>query len=276
VMEDVARTISPKKTGSFSLTFSEIWAYRELLYFFVWKEIKIRYKQTAIGAAWAVLQPLITMLISWFLFGIVLKVDTGDLPYPIFAYSGLVIWTYFSTSLNQSSGSIVSNTNLLTKVYFPRILLPLASCLTGLLDYAIASVLLVILMLIFNLALSFWMLLFFIPLGLTVLLASGLGFWLSATSAKYRDVRIIIPFFVQLLLFVTPIMYPPSLLPPNVSWVVSINPLAAIVEAQRGFLLGTGITDWVPLGIAAIISVLLFLGGLWFFSRYDRELADVI
>jgi len=275
-MEDVVQTISPKKTGSFSRTFSDIWAYRELLYFFVWKEIKIRYKQTAIGVGWAVLQPLITMMISWFLFGIVLGVDTGDLPYPVFAFSGLVVWTYFSTSLNQSSGSIVQNTNLLTKVYFPRILLPLSNCLIGLLDYAIASVILVILMLIFNIALSFWMLLFFIPLILTLLLVSGLGFWLSATSAKYRDVRIIIPFFVTLLYFVTPVAYPDSLLPPEYAWVITLNPLASIVAAQRGFLLGTGLTDWAPLGIAAIISVLVFLGGILFFSRYERELADVI
>jgi len=276
VMEDVVQTISPKKTGSFSRTFSDIWAYRELLYFFVWKEIKIRYKQTAIGVGWAVLQPLITMMISWFLFGIVLKVDTGDLPYPVFAFSGLVVWTYFSTSLNQASGSIVQNTNLLTKVYFPRILLPLANCLIGLLDYAIASVILVILMLIFNIALSFWMLLFFIPLILTLLLVSGLGFWLSATSAKYRDVRIIIPFFITLLYFVTPVAYPASQLPAKYAWVITLNPLASIVAAQRGFLLGTGLTDWAPLGIAAIISILVFLGGILFFSRYERELADVI
>jgi lipopolysaccharide transport system permease protein len=276
VMEDVVQTISPKKTGSFSRTFSDIWAYRELLYFFVWKEIKIRYKQTAIGIGWAVLQPLITMMISWFLFGIVLKVDTDGLPYPIFAFSALVVWTYFSTSLNQASGSIVQNTNLLTKVYFPRILLPLSNCLIGLLDYAIASIILVILMLIFHIVLSFWMLLFFIPLILTLLLVSGLGFWLSATSAKYRDVRIIIPFFVTLLYFVTPVAWSGSQLPEQYQWVITYNPLAAIVKAQRGFLLGSGLTDWVPLGIAAIISILVFLGGILFFSRYERELADVI
>jgi len=276
VTEGEVRVINPRKTGSLGHMFSEIWSYRELLYFFVWKEIKIRYKQTAIGAAWAILQPLIAMAIFWFIFGIVLKIETGDVPYPIFAYSGLLIWTYFSSSLNQASGSIVANSHLLTKVYFPRILLPLASCLTGLVDYAIAAVMLLVLMLWFNIMPTLWILLIFVPLLLSILLASGLSFWLSAVSAKYRDVRYLIPFFVQLLLFVTPIIYPPSYLTGDMSWIVTLNPLASIVTAQRAFVLGSGVTDWAPLGISALIALLIFVGGLLYFFRYERELADVI
>jgi len=246
------------------------------LFFLVWKDVKIRYKQTAIGAAWAILQPLIAMAIFWAVFGMVLKVDTGGVPYPIFAYSGLLIWTYFSTSLNQASESLVANPHLLTKIYFPRVLLPLSLCLVGLLDYAIAGVMLIILMLYFNIMPSLWILLIFIPLVLSILLASGLSFWLSSVSAKYRDVRYIVPFFVQLLLFVTPIIYPPSYLTGNLSWILTINPLAPIINAQRSLVLGTGITDWVPLGISALIALLVFLGGLLYFARYERSFADVI
>ncbi|MBM4236862.1 MAG: ABC transporter permease [Euryarchaeota archaeon] len=270
------RVIDSRKTGSIGQILSEIWTHRELLYFFVWKEIKIRYKQTAIGAAWAILQPLIAMAIFWFIFGIVLNIQTDGIPYPIFAYSGLLIWTYFSTSLNLASGSIVANSQLLTKVYFPRILLPLALCLIGLLDYAIAAVMLIVLMLFFNMLPSIWIVLAFIPLLLSIILASGLSFWLSAISTKYRDVRYIVPFFVQLLLFITPIIYPPSYLSGDLSWVATVNPLAAIITAQRSFILGDGIVDWGPLGISTLICLLIFVTGILYFSRYEKEIADVI
>lgn len=274
-MEDKVTIIDPDKFGSARHTVSEVWTHRELLYFLVWKEIKIRYKQTAIGAAWAVLQPLLGMAIFWFI-AVILDIQTDNVPYPIFVFSGLVIWTYFSTALNQSSGSLTTNANLLTKVYFPRALLPLSICLTGLLDYAIASIVLVVLMLWFGILPTLWFPLVLIPLLLSVLLASGLGLWLSSVSAKYRDVRYIIPFFVQLLFFVTPIIYPPSFLTGEYSWVGTLNPLAAIVTSQRAFVLGTGVVDWMGLGFAAVISIAVFLGGLLYFSRYERALADVI
>jgi lipopolysaccharide transport system permease protein len=274
-MEEYVRIIDSRKTGSISRTLSEIWQGRELLYFLVWKDIKVRYKQTAIGAAWAILQPLLAMLIFWFVFGAILDVQTS-VPYPIFAYSGLVLWTYFSLSLNQSSDSIMSNIPLLTKVYFPRILLPLALCLVGLLDYAIATIMLVVLLFVFGIGLTWWILLIFIPLFLCIILVSGLGFWLSAVSAKYHDIKYIVPFFIQLLLFVTPIIYPPSSIPSYLSWVITLNPLAAIVDAQRAFVLGTGMTDWTPLGISALISVALFFFGLTYFTHYERQLADVV
>ena len=270
------RVISQRSTRSLRNTLSEIWANRELLYFFVWKEIKIRYKQTAIGATWAILQPLLTMLIFTAVFGMALGIKTGNVPYPIFVYSGLLLWIYFSTSVNNASSSIVSNAQLLSKVYFPRMLLPLSACLVGLLDFALASMILIVMMFYFNIAPTLWLLLIFLPLLLTMLLGAGLGFWLSAVSAKYRDVYYIVPFSIQLLLFASPVIYPPSLIGGSWSWILTINPLAGIINFQRAIVLGTGITDWAPLGISALIVVLIFLGGMIYFSHYEREIADVI
>lgn len=274
-MENKVRIINAKKTNSLGRTLNDIWVHRELLYFLIWKDIKIRYKQTAIGAAWAVLQPLFAMIIFWFVFGAVLKVDT-DVPYPLFAYSGLVLWIFFSSSLNNSTVSIMGNAHILSKVYFPRILLPFSQCLVGLLDYTVASAMLVILLLLFNVTITPWILLFFVPVLLSILLASGLSFWLSATSARYHDIRYVIPFFVQLMLFVTPIIYPASTIPPSLSWIVDVNPLAAIFDAQRAFFLGTGISDWTPLALSALVSLAAFFLGAFYFSRYEREMADVI
>lgn len=271
----VVTVIDPRRSISVRKTLQDIWAYRELLFFLVWKEIKIRYKQTAVGAAWAVLQPLIAMVIFTFVFKDTLGVET-DVPYPIFIYTGLVLWTYFSGTLNLASSCLINNQPLLTKVYFPRTLLPLSASLVGLVDYVIASVMMVILMLLFGVMPSLWFPLILVPLGLSFLLASGLGFWLSSVSAKYRDVRIIVPFFVQLLLFVTPILWPPSVTPGEVSWINLLNPLAAITEAQRSFAYGSGLVDWAPLGIAALISVAVFVFGLLYFNRYEKGLADVI
>ena len=270
------RVISQHSTRSLRNTLSEIWANRELLYFLVWKEIKIRYKQTAIGATWAILQPLLTMLIFTAVFGMALGIKTGNVPYPIFVYSGLLLWIYFSTSVNNASSSIVANAQLLSKVYFPRMLLPLSACLVGLLDFALASMILIVMMFYFNIAPTLWLLLILLPLLLTMLLGAGLGFWLSAVSAKYRDVYYIVPFSIQLLLFASPVIYPPSFVGADWSWVLTINPLAGIINFQRAIVLGTGITDWAPLGISALIVVLIFLGGMIYFSHYEREIADVI
>jgi lipopolysaccharide transport system permease protein len=215
------------------------------------------------------------MVIFWFVFGAVLDIQT-DVPYPIFAYSGLVIWYYFSGALTQSSSSVLNNSHLLTKVYFPRILLPLSFCLVGIVDYLIATAMLLVLMVFFGIMPTAWLLLLFIPFIMAVLLASGLGFWLSAVSAKYRDVKYITPFFVQLLLFVTPIIYPSTSIPPSLHWIITINPLAPIIEAQRAFVLGTGITNWAPLGFSLLISLAFFFFGVFYFAHRERQMADVI
>lgn len=258
-----------------TVNFSEIWSRRELLYFLVWKEVKIRYKQTSVGALWAVLQPLLTMLVFTVIFGGVAKIDTGGIPYPIFVYPGLLLWTYFASSITYSYSSMVANANLLTKVYFPRILLPLSACIVPLVDYCIAFVVLIGLMVYFQVAFTLSLALLLVTLLLTVLLACGLGFWLSAVSAKYRDVYFIVPFFVQLLLFATPIIYPLSLAG-NLQTLLYLNPLTGIITAQRDFVLGTPILDWTPLAISAVISVLVFVGGALYFTYYEREIVDVI
>ncbi len=274
-MPGIVRVIKPKRS-LFNIDLKEIWAYRELLYFLAWKQIKIRYKQTALGAAWAILQPLLTMVIFSILFGELLGVSSDGVPYPIFAYSGLIIWTYFSVSLTQASTSLVANSNLVSKVYFPRLLLPMSSCLAGLLDYAIASIVLVGLMFYFNVFPTMWIILMPVLLLMALLLASGISFWLSAISVKYRDVQYAIPFFVQILLYATPIIYPISIISGKYSWILQLNPLTGIVTTHRAIILGSTAIDWTSLGVSAIFIIIIFLWGLVYFKNYEREFADVI
>jgi len=273
--ENKVRIIRSKR-DIFDINFRELWSYRELLYYLTWKEIKIRYKQTALGAVWAIIQPLFTMVVFTLIFGNLAKMPSDGVPYPIFSYTGLMLWTYFSMSLTHSSTSLVMNSNLLSKIYFPRLLLPLSSCAVGLLDYGIASVILVILMFYFQIAPTFLILLILIPLLLSFLLASGLGFWLSAICVKYRDVQYAIPFFIQLLLFSSPIIYPVSITGNAYGWLLKLNPLTGIMTMQRACLLGTTIIDWATLGISTLITLLIFFSGLIYFKNYEREFADVI
>ncbi len=268
------RVIRPK-IGILDLGFSEIWAYRELLYFLVWKEIKIRYKQTVIGAAWAVLQPLLTMLIFTFLLGNLTHVPTDGIPYPAFAFAGLVLWTYFSNSVSTAANSLIVNANLVAKVYFPRALIPLTACITGLLDYAIATVILFGILVIYGVALTPMLLLLLLPIALMCLLTSGLALWLSAIDVKYRDVAYIVPFFVQLLLFATPILYATSFIPKSYAWIVYVNPLSGLLSLQRGIFLGTSV-DWVLVGVSTILAIVVFFTGMMYFRRYEKDIADVI
>ena len=217
------------------------------------------------------------MLIFTAVFGMALGIKTGNVPYPIFVYSGLLLWNTFSTSVNNASSSIVSNAQLLSKVYFPRMLLPLSACLVGLLDFALASMILIVMMFYFNIAPTLWLLLIFLPLLLTMLLGAGLGFGYRQSRAKYRDVYYIVPFSIQLLLFASPVIYPPSLIVEEACHeILTINPLSGIINFQRAIVLGTEITDWTPLGISALIVVLDIPGGMIYFSHYEREIADVI
>lgn len=267
--------ISKPKRGILGINLKELWSYRDLLYFFAWKEVKIRYKQTVLGVAWAVIQPLVTMVVFTLVFGGLAKMPSDGVPYAAFSYSGLVLWTYFSMSLTQSSASLLSNSNLLSKIYFPRILLPLSNCLVGLIDYAIASSILVVLLLYFHLSITAWILLVPLPLILCFFLASGIGFWLSAASVKYRDVRYVVPFFVQVLLFASPVIYPASLAKGRYSILLSLNPLSGIMTNQRAFILGSG-ADWGSLATATLVTLLIFGLGLAYFVRYEKEFADVI
>ncbi len=260
------------------LGLKDLWEYRELLYFLTWKQIKTKYKQTSIGIGWAILQPLVTTLIFATLLysggNPAFRTPEGIDPFA-FLFAGLMLWTFFSTALNGASMSMISNSTMITKIYFPRILLPLSLTIAGLLDYAIAWAIFLVIVIVSGTTLSLWMFFILVPLVLAFLLAAGLSFWLSAMSAKYRDVQYIVPFFITVLLFVSPILYPPTVIQ-NQKWLLYINPLSGIMQAQRFFIFGTPSMDWVMLGSAAILTLSIFFVGLLYFKAYERRLADVI
>jgi lipopolysaccharide transport system permease protein len=275
-MEDKNVTIVSSKKKASSLGLSDLWAYRELLYFLTWKDIKIRYKQTVIGAGWAIIQPLVTMVVFTLIFGGLAKIPSGGMPYAIFVYPTLILWIYFSSAVTNSSNSLIANSNLLSKVYFPRILIPMSACVIGLVDYAIAAVILIGLMAYFQVAPTVWIVFVLLPLVVTAILASGLGFWLSAISVKYRDIQYVVPFFVQILFFVSPVLYAGDLVPQQYSFLFNLNPLAGIMTAQRAMILGNASIDWFYFGLSFIISVTIFITGMLYFKRYERGMADVI
>ncbi len=258
------------------LNLRDLWDYRELLYFLVWRDIKVRYKQTALGAAWAVLQPFLTMLVFSVFFGRLANVPSDGIPYPIFTYTALLPWQLFAHALNESSNSLVSNERLITRVYFPRLVIPVSAVLAGLADFGIAFVLLIGMMFFFGIipTLAILTLPFFILLAIAAALSIGL--WLSALNVQYRDVRYVIPFLTQFWLFATPIAYPSSLVPePWRAW-YGLNPMAGVVEGFRWALLGrTGGT--APLLVVSVVIVgLLLASGLAYFRRMERTFADVI
>jgi lipopolysaccharide transport system permease protein len=258
------------------LNLKDLWEYRELLYFLVWRDIKVRYKQTALGAAWALLQPLLTMLVFTVFFGRLAKIPSDGIPYPVFSYTALLPWQLFAFALNESSNSLVTNKNLLTKVYFPRLIVPMASVFAGLVDFALAFVLLLGLMVIYHVTPTMaiaWLPVFLL---LTVATALSVGLWLSALNVKFRDVRYLIPFLTQFWMFATPVAYPSSLVPePWREW-YGLNPMAGVVEGFRWALLGKagnpGLLVWVS--IAAV--VLLLTGGLYYFRRTEATFADIV
>ncbi|MEI6795349.1 MAG: ABC transporter permease [Methanomassiliicoccales archaeon] len=271
---DKVKYIRPKGSR-LEFAFREIWEYRELLYFLVWKQIKTKYKQTAMGIGWAVLQPLLSMIIFTVIFSTLANIPTEGIPYAAFIYTTLILWTFFSTTLASGSMSMVSNANMISKIYFPRILLPLSLVIAGLLDYAIAFGLLIVLMLALSIPFTLWMVLIFIPLALTVVLSAGICFWLSALSANYRDVQYITPFFIQLLLFASPIIYSWNNVT-NYRWILEWNPLAGIMSMQRYLTFGHPMVPDALLITSTIICTLIFFGGMFYFKHYERQLADVI
>jgi lipopolysaccharide transport system permease protein len=255
----------------------EIWEYRELLYFLTWKQIKTKYKQTSIGIGWAILQPLLTTIVFTIIFGRLANIPSDGIPYEPFIYSTLILWTFFSVSLTSGSLSLVANASMVSKVYFPRILLPFSLVIAGLLDYAIAGAILVGIMVFYQVPFTLWSILLFIPLALTILLSAGMSFWLSALSAKYRDVQYIVPFFVSLLLFASPIIYPwSSVFSNSFKWILMWNPLAGIMTAQRFFVFGHPPFDFGLFGISVLVTMVIFITGLVYFKHYERQLADVI
>ena len=257
------------------LTLRDFWQYHELLQFLTWRDIKVRYKQTAMGAAWAVIQPLLIVLVFALFFGLLVGVPTDGLPFLIFYYCGILPWTFFANGVSFSSISLIGNANLLNKVYFPRIFIPAAIVAASLVDLLIASLILMTLVLYYGFVPTWYMLLLPGYLALTVLLTLGLGVWIAALTVKYRDIRHALPFILQLWMFLTPIIYPLSIVPEKWRGLVLINPLAGIVEGLRLTLLGRHL-NWAALALT-IFTVLSILGcGLYTFSRVERSMADVI
>lgn len=267
--------IKPSK-GFLNIDLKELWRFRELFLFLAWRDIKVRYKQTSLGIVWAILQPLLTMIIFSIFFGKVAGISSGKTPYPIFVYSGLLFWDYFSNSLISASSSLVSEQNIIQKVYFPKIIMPLASTLVFLLDFLFASIVLVGLMIYYHSFPTLVGVLLIIPsIIITFLSFSGLGLIFSSINVKYRDVRYALPFFIQLLVFLTPVIYPTSILGKH-QWLLYINPMSGVIETMRTGLLGIGTINWVVFGFSALISILLFLFGIFYFSKSENKFADII
>lgn len=254
----------------------ELWEYRELLYFLTWRDIKVRYKQTVLGAAWAVIQPLFMMLVFSLFFGKLAGVPSDGIPYPVFTFCGLLPWQLFSQSLTQASNSLVGSQNLITKVYFPRLIVPISAVLAGVVDFAIAFVMLLLMMFYFGIVPG-WRLLA-VPglLVLTVITALGVGLWLSALNVQYRDVRYTISFLVQFWLFATPVAYPSSIVPEKWRVLYGLNPMVGIVDGFRWALLGKPESPGVPLLMSMIVVFVLLAGGLYYFRRLEQQFADIV
>lgn len=263
--------------GWSSLNLSELWEFRELLYFFTWRDIKVRYKQTVMGASWAILQPLFTMVVFSIFFGKLAKMPSDGIPYPIFSYAALVPWTFFSNGISKSSNSLVGGSNLLKKIYFPRMALPISSILAGVVDFVLAFVVLLFMMYYYQIAPTINVL--WLPLLLVMALVSalGVGLWLSAMNVQFRDVRYIVPFIVQAWLFATPVVYPASLITdPFWQYVYALNPMVGVVEGFRWALLGTDTAPGPLIIISAVVSVILMVTGAFYFRRMERTFADVV
>jgi lipopolysaccharide transport system permease protein len=253
----------------------ELWDHGDLFYFLAWRDVKIRYKQTVLGAAWAILQPLLTMIVFTILFGRLAKVPSEGAPYAIFSYAGLLPWNFFSSAVTNSSNSLVNNTNLITKVYFPRLLVPTAAVGAALIDLAIAAAMLFVIMPIYGVEFHLSLLLFVPLVAMTAMIAAAAGIWTSALNVKYRDIRYALPFAIQTLMFVTPVIYPVNFLPPRWRWILNLNPLSGIIEGFRSAIFGRAF-DWSELTVSALITLALLAGAAYVFRKMEQEFADVI
>jgi lipopolysaccharide transport system permease protein len=281
----VANSAAPAKTPVlliappnrwWAIPFGELWSSRELLYFFVWRDIKIRYKQTAIGAAWAVLQPLLTMLVFSLFFGRLAHIPSGGLPYPVFYYSALLPWMYFAAALQNATNTIVENQRLITKVYFPRLTLPLSAVVSGLVDFGVSFLMFLVIMAYYRIkpgAAMLWLPLFLL---LAVLTALGVGLWLSALNAMYRDVRYVLPFLVQFWMFASPVAYASSLVPARWRWLYGLNPMAGVIEGFRWSLTGRGDPPGRMFVVSALVVVAVLLSGVGYFQKMETTVADVV
>ncbi len=263
-------------TGWVSLRLLELWEYRELLYFLIWRDIKVRYKQTLLGAGWAIIQPLFTMLVFSLFFGRLAKVPSDGIPYPLFSYTALVPWTFFAQGLTQSSDSLVGSANLIQKIYFPRLAIPVGTVCAGMIDFALAFGVLVILSLSYGIRPTvniLWLPLFVV---LALVTALGVGLWLSAFNVKYRDVKYVVPFITQVWMFATPIAYPSSLLSGKWRVIYGLNPMAGVVEAFRWALLGAKTAPTEMIAISWLAAIMILVSGAYYFRRMEKTFADVV
>ncbi len=268
--------IKPTK-GLAALNLRDLWVYRELVFFMVWRDVKVKYKQTLLGMAWAVIQPVMTMLVFTFVFGSVAKVATDGIPYPVFSFAALLPWGLFEVALNQGSRSLVAHNNMVTKIYFPRLILPMSSVFAGLVDFVIAFVILIGLMFYYKIAPAYnllWTLPFFILLAIVT--ALGVALWLSAINVRYRDVNQALPFLTRFWLFVTPIAYSSEIISGKWQYLYYLNPMAGVVDGFRWALLGTGIGPGPTLWVSTGISILIMISGLFYFRSMEKTFADTI
>jgi lipopolysaccharide transport system permease protein len=276
VPRDLRHVLIRPTRGLFDLEVGAIGDYIELLFFLVWRDVKVRYKQTAMGVAWVVLQPLVSMVIFSVVFGRLVGVPSDGVPYPLFAFAALVPWNFFATSLNRCASALVSDANLISKVYFPRLILLLSATLSGVIDFAIALILAVVLMAWYGVhptAAMLWVPFF---AGFALLTALAVGLWLAPLNVQYRDVGIVLPFALQVWMFASPVIYSASIVPQRWRFLYRLNPLVSVIEGFRLALLGSGHIDWVMVGVSATVVVVLLLGGLIYFGQAEQTIADVV
>jgi lipopolysaccharide transport system permease protein len=276
IPSDLPRTRREASRGWALPKLRELWEFRELLFFFAWRDIKVRYKQTVMGASWAIIQPFFTMVIFSLFFGRLANVPSDGLPYPIFSYAALVPWTFFANALSQSSNSLVSSADMIKKIYFPRLALPIATVLAGLVDFALAFIVLLGMMFFYGMAPTIniiWLPFFLL---LAVITSLGVGLWLSAMNVQFRDVRYTIPFLIQVWLFLTPVAYPSSSIPEPWRTLYGLNPMAGVVEGFRWALLGTDTAPGAMIVVSSLVALVLLIGGAFYFRRMEQSFADVL
>jgi lipopolysaccharide transport system permease protein len=273
---EVPVTIIRPSRGWISLNLRDLWEYRELLYFLTWRDVKVRYKQTVLGAAWAIIQPFFTMVVFSLFFGRLARIPSDDIPYPIFSYAALVPWTFFANGLSQSSTSLVASANLIKKVYFPRLVVPISAVISGGVDFVLAFVVLVGMMLFYGIVPTVAVVWLPLLLLLALVTALGVGLWLTAMNVQFRDVRYAIPFLIQAWMFATPIAYPSSLLDEPWRTLYGINPMAGVVEGFRWALLGTETAPGPIVLVSALVAVGLLVSGAFYFRRMEKTFADVV
>jgi len=273
---DKEAVVIEARKGWVPVDFRELWRFRELLYFLAWRDIKVKYKQTALGVVWAVLQPVLAMLVFTVIFGRFASMPSEGAPYPIFVLTGLLLWNYFAAVLTQSTTSLVTGANLVSKVYFPRLIIPSSSAVAALIDFLIGFAVLVAMMLWYGVGITTGVLLAPVIIAVTLVNAVGFGIWFSALNVRYRDVQYAVPFLIQIWMFATPVIYPASLLGEKWSWLLYLNPMSGVIEAIRPAMLANRPLPVEGLAVSAAIGIVVFLSGVFYFRRVERHFADVI